>query len=196
MRTIRTKVYKFEELNEEAKQVAIERVRQDYYEYNDFASWAVDDCALFEPIQTELDLIDFKGNDFIISNNRKKIYFDTDRSSFLDCAEALKVEHCDYFYKWLGIIDEFLLQKINFEIYTPNYINADTTIEFTCDEDFDCFTNEEETVLAFSKLKFDNHIQSVLKRIESEINYRFTDEAIIEDILANEYEFLSNGKQF
>lgn len=196
MRTIRTKVYKFEELSDEAKQVAIESVRQDYYQYNDFASWAVDDCALFEPLQTELDLIGFKGTDFIISNNRKNIYFSTDRNWFLDCSEALKVEHCDYFYKWLGITDEFLLQKISFEIYTPNGRNSDTTIEFIFNEDFDEPTEKELKIVENAEEKFNEHIKSVLKRIETDIDYRFTDEAIIEDILANEYEYLSNGKQY
>lgn len=196
MRTIRTKVYSFEELNKDAQQVAIEEVRKEYYEDNDFANWAIDDCSLFEPIQEELNKIGFKGNDFILSNNRKNIYFSTDRNWFLDCAEALKVEHCDYFYKWLGITDEFLLQKISFEIYTPSGRNSDTTIEFICDEDFDKFTDEEEHIIEEAKIKFDNHIQSVLKRIMNDIDYRFTDEAITEDILANEYEFLSNGKQF
>jgi len=196
MRTIRTKVYKFDELSEQAKQVAIEEVRNEYYEDNDFANWAIDDCSLFEPMQEELDLIGFKGSDFIITNNRKNIYFSIDRNWFLDCAEALNVLHFDYFCKWLGITDEFLLQKISFEIYTPSGRNSDTTIEFICDEDFDKFTDEEEHIVEEAKIKFDNHIQSVLKRIEADIDYRFTDEAITEDILANDYEFLSNGKKY
>jgi len=195
MRIVRTKVYKFEELSQEAKQVAIENYRNSGA-LDDVCYWAVDDCALFEPTQKELDEIGFKGTDFIISNNRKNIYFSTDRNWFLDCAEAMEVKHCDYFYKWLGITDEFLLQKISFEIYTPSYRNADTTIEFNCDIDFDDFTTEEEKVLENAKMKFDNHINSVLKRIEADIDYRFTDEAITEDILANEYEFLSNGKKY
>ncbi len=195
MRTIRTKVYKFEELSNEAKEVAIENYRNSGV-LDDVGFWAVDDCSLFEPLQTELDLIGFKGSDFIISNNRKNIYFSIDRNWFLDCAEALKVEHCDYFYKWLDITDEFLLQKISFEIYTPSGRNSDTTIEFICDEDYDKFTEEEEKVVENAKIKFDNHIQNVLRRIEADIDYRYTDEAITEDILANEYEFLSNGKQF
>ena len=49
VRTIRTKAYSFEELNKEAQQVAIEEVRNEYYEYNDFANWAV------EPERLELE---------------------------------------------------------------------------------------------------------------------------------------------
>lgn len=196
MRTIRTKVYKFNELVVDAQANAIEEVRNEYYENNDFANWAIDDCSLFELTQKELDLIGFKGNDFIISNNRKNIYFNTDRNSFLDCSEAMKVEHCDYFYKWLNITDEFLLQKISFEIYTPSGRNNDTTIEFICDEDFDKFTDEEEHIVEEAKIKFDKHIQEVLERIKVDIDYRFTDEAITKDILTNDYEFLSNGKSY
>jgi len=35
MRTIRTKVYLFNELSKDAQQKAIEQVRNSYYEYND-----------------------------------------------------------------------------------------------------------------------------------------------------------------
>jgi hypothetical protein len=195
MRTVRTKVYKFEELSQEAKQVAIENYRNSGV-LDDVCYWAVDDCALFEPKQEELDRIGFKGTDFIIANNRKDIYFSTDRNWFLDCVKAMEVKHCDYFYKWLNITDEFLLQKVSFLIFTPNGRNADTTIEFNCDIDFDDFTTEEEKVLENAKIKFDNHIQDVLRRIERDVNYRYSDEDIEENILANEYEFLSNGKQF
>ena len=71
MRTIRTKVYKFDELSEQAKQVAIEEVRNEYYEYNDFANWTVDDCALFEP--KEKKLIELFGEEYnfpLIKNTR------------------------------------------------------------------------------------------------------------------------------
>jgi hypothetical protein len=195
MRTVRTKVYSFEELSNEAKQVDIENYRNSGV-LDDVCYWAVDDCTLFEPKQEELDRIGFKDTDFIITNNRKDIYFNADRNWFLDCAKAMEVKHCDYFYKWLNITDEFLLQKVSFLIFTPNGRNSDTTIEFICDEDFDILTNDEEKVLENAKIKFDNHIRDVLKRIETAIDYRYSDEAIEEDILANEYEFLSNGQQF
>lgn len=195
MRTVRTKVYNFEELSQEAKQVAIEDYKNSGC-LDEVGYWAVDDCALFEPTQEELNEIGFSGMDFIISNSRKDIYFSTDRDWFLDCAKAMKVEHCDYFYKWLGITDNFLLQKVSFEIYTPKGRNSDTTIEFNSDDDYDKLTKEELKVLSQAEDKFNNHIKSVLKRIEGSIDYRFTDEAIIEDIESNDYEFLKNGKQF
>ena len=203
MKTINIDVYEFNELSEEAKKVAIEQIRNEYYESNDFAHWAIDDCYLFEPPHEEL--ISLFGENFyeelnknneykdipLIKNTRESIYFDTDRNSFLDCAKAMEVTNNKYFLLWLGIdTDEEAFKDIHFNIFTPNYRNADTTIEF---EDFDSSFGD---VVDVAKSKFDNHIQEILKRIEADIDYRFTDEAIIEDILANDYEFLVSGERF
>jgi hypothetical protein len=194
MRTVRTKVYQFNELNDEAKQAAIEKYRN---EDHDFAEWAIDDCALLEPIESEL--IELFGVDYnfpLIKNNRTDIYFDTDRNRFLDCSKAIEVTNDKQFLAWLGITDEFLLQKISYCIFTPSGRNSDTTIVFDFDEDFDTLTGQERESVELAEDKFNNHIQHVLKGIEADIDYRYSDEAIIEDIEANEYEFLSNGKQF
>lgn len=203
MKTINIDVYEFNELSEEAKQAAIEQIRNEYYESNDFARRAIDTCYLFEPPHQEL--ISLFGQNFyeelnknneykdipLIKNNRKGIYFDTGRNSFLDCAEAMEVTNKKYFLLWLGIdTNEEAFKDIYFYIFTPNYRNEDTTIEF---EDFD---GSFRDVVDAAKSKFDNHIQEILKRIEADIDYRFTDEAIIEDILANDYEFLVSGERF
>ena len=192
MRTIRTKVYKFDELSEQAKQTAIEEVRNEYYEYNDFADWAVDDCALFEP--KEKELIELFGEDYnfpLIKNTRESIYFDTDRDDFLDCAKAMEVTNKKQFLLWLGLTEEIINgDDFSFNIFTPNYRNADTTI------DFDGFDSKFDEAISNAQDKFNYLIEDVLKRIEADIDYRFTDEAIIEDIEANDYEFLSNGKKY
>lgn len=192
MRTIRTKVYTFDELSEQAKQVAIEEVRNEYYNYNNFANWAIDDCALFEP--KEKELIELFGEDYnfpLIKNTRESIYFDTERNSFLDCEKAMQITNKNQFLLWLGIdVNIKGLDEIYFRIFTPNYRNADTTI------DFDDYDSDFDDLILSAKKKFDNLIQDILKRIEQGIDYRFTDEAITEDILANEDEFLSNGKRY
>lgn len=192
MRTEVLEIYSFEELSNEAKQVAIQEVRETYYEDNDFAHWAVDDCALFEPKHEELEELFGKDYDFpLIENTRESIYFNTDRNSFLDCAKAMQVTNDKQFLLWLGIdINEEEFKDISFNIFTPNYRNSDTTIEF---EDFDSSFGD---VVDMAVEKFNNHIQDVLKRIEADIDYRFTDEAIIEDIEANEWEFYKNGKKY
>ena len=192
MRTIRTKVYKFDELSEQAKQVAIEEVRNEYYEYNDFANWAVDDCALFEP--KEKELIELFGEDYnfpLIKNTRESIYFDTERNRFLDCEKAMQITNKKQFLLWLGIdVEDEAFENIYFEIITPNYRNASTEIAF---DDYDeRFGDRIDTAVE----RFNALIRDIIDRIEADIDYRFTDEAIIEDILANEYEFLSNGKKY
>lgn len=192
MRTIRTKVYKFDELSEQAKQVAIEEVRNEYYEYNDFANWAVDDCALFEP--KEKELIELFGEDYnfpLIKNTRESIYFDTERNRFLDCEKAMQITNKKQFLLWLGInIEDEAFENIYFEIITPNYRNASTEIAF---DDYD---ERFGDVIDMAEEKFNSLIRDIIDRIESSIDYRFTDEAIIEDIESNDYEFLSNGKKY
>ena len=192
MRTIRTKVYKFDELSEQAKQVAIEEVRNEYYEYNDFANWAVDDCALFEPKEKELTELFGKDYNFpLIKNTRESIYFDTERNRFLDCEKAMEITNKKQFLLWLGIdVEGEAFENIYFEIITPNYRNASTEIAF---DDYDeRFGDRIDTAVE----RFNALIRDIIDRIEADIDYRFTDEAIIEDILANEYEFLSNGKKY
>ena len=192
MKTIITKVYKFDELSEQAKQTAIEEVRNEYYQDNDFASWAIDDCVLFEP--KEKELVELLGEDYnfpLIENTRESIYFDTERNRFLDCEKAMVVTNKRQFLLWLGIDTNIEgLDEIEFNIFTPNYRNADTVI------DFDNYSSDFDEVIYNAKKKFKDLIEDVLKRIEADIDYRFTDEAITEDILANDYEFLSNGKKF
>lgn len=192
MRTIRTKVYTFEELSKEAQQVAIEEVRNEYYEYNDFANWAVDDCALFEP--KEKELIELFGEDYnfpLIKNTRESIYFDTERNRFLDCEKAMQITNKKQFLLWLGIdIEDEAFENIYFEIITPKYRNASTEIAF---DDYDeMFEDRVEVAVE----KFNSLIRDIIDRIETDIDYRFTDEVITEDILANDYEFLSNGKKY
>jgi hypothetical protein len=193
MRTIRTKIYKFEELTKEAKNNAIEAIRQKYYENNDFAAWAIDDCSLFEPLQTELNLISYTGDDFIISNSRKGIYFNSEQSKYLDCAEALNIENEDYFYLWLSI-PHTLASNLSYRIYTPTSRNSSTTIEFYSDSED--FTVEENSILDNAIQKFNNHISSVLDRITNDIEYRFTNESILQNSEVLDYEFFKDGKIF
>ena len=95
------------------------------------------------------------------------------------------------FLLWLGLTEDIINgDDFSFNIFTPNYRNANTTIGF------DGFKSDFDEIFLNAARKFNKHIQSVLKRIEADIDYRFTDEAIIEDIEANEYEFLSDGKKY
>jgi hypothetical protein len=192
MRTIRTKLYMFEELSEEAKETAIEQVRDSYYEYNDFAEWAIDDCALFEPKDEELSTLFKDEYKFpLLENTRNKIYFNTERGSYLDCENALIVTNNEQFLLWLGIPQEVSEgEDFDYSIFTPSYRGSSTTINF------DGYSSDFDDVVQDAIDKFKEHISDCLTRIENGINCMFTDEAIIDDIEANEYEFLKNGTRY
>ena len=192
MRTIETNLYSFSELSDEAKENAIESVRNSYYEGNDFASWAIDNCSLLEPLDSELSqLLGTAYNFPLIENTREKIYFDTDRNSFLDCENAMKITNDKHFLLWLGIDTNIKgLEDIEFNIFTPRGKNSDTTIEF------DSYNSDCDYIVSNAIDKFNNHISDCLDRIKNDIDYQYTDEAIEEEMEANEYEFTEDGTMY
>lgn len=208
MRTLELKLFTFNELSDEAKQVAIETQRNSYYEDNEFALWAIDNCYLFEPKHQEL--IDLFGEDFydklnegkeykdtpLIGNNRQDIFFDCEaRYRHLDCTKAMEVNNNYYFLLWLGIPKD-MIENVNYSLYSDSSRYADTKIEF---EPNDCeqeFTTEQEAILKLAEEKFNDHISNILSNIDKDIQYRCTDEAIIEDIKTNEYEYTEKGELF
>jgi hypothetical protein len=195
MRTIETKVYTFDELSEEAKETAIENIRNNYYEHNDFAEWAIDDCGLFEPLHKELTELLGAGYKFpLLENTRNELYFDLDRGQSIDISNAMIVTNDDDFFKWLSI------EHKDFEdeegLFALNYKIGKDTIEFELDNWSDDFTDKQEKIIKEAVDKFEEHCMNILERISKDIEYRFTDEAITEDIEANELEFEEDGSQF
>jgi hypothetical protein len=187
MRTIETTVYKFNELSEDAKNNAIEQIREQYYQYNDFAEWAKDDDYLLNPKYEELKKYNMKDG-ILLSNSRKKLYFSCDREWYLDCAEAINVENEEVFMDWLGFTPE-QAKKLLYRIYTPSGRNSSTTIEFELND-----SEDDEIDTTEAEEKFNNHINDCLRSLEANIDFRYTDEAIIENIEANDYEFTEEGK--
>lgn len=185
MKTIRINIYSFNELSETAKQKAIETVRESYYEYNDFLDWAIDDCALLEPPHKELTTL-FGGNyNFPLLKNNRKIYFSLDRNRYIDISNAMEVTNRVQFLTWLGLGSE-LIDKVEYNI-EPDSIDI-YSYEDLSDSEIEAVENATE--------KFKEHCQTVLNRIETAYEYRFTDEAIIDDIEANEMEFLIDGSMY
>lgn len=185
MRTIELKLYSFDELTEQAKQKAIKQIRNSYYEDNNFAEWAIDDCALLEPPQEEMYKL-FKDNyNFPLIKNNRQVYFSLDRDKHIDISKAMEIQNSTQFLTWLGL-DKDLIDKVDYTI------EADT-IEFA-DQSLEDFSDKENLVLTKAVFKFDNHCKEILKRIEQDIDYRYTNEAIIEDIEGNDYEFLETGE--
>jgi len=193
MRTEVIEIYSFDELSEEAKKKAIEQVRESYYVNNDFAEWAIDQCYLFMPEDEAR-----KGTDIFIKNTRENIYFDTGRNRHIKCDEAMNVTDEKAFLNWLGLAED-KHNLIQWNIYTPSGRNSDTTIEILPeDENLDIseFENEHGINIKDLEDKFSNHCIDVLRSIENNIESRYEDESIIEDIQANEYEFHKDGTRY
>jgi hypothetical protein len=174
MRTIETKVYEFNELSEEAKEKAIDNMRTRMYDW-DIHYWVIDDCYLLNP----------KGiNDLIIGNTRK-IYYSLDRDRYIDISNGMEINNDIAFLEWL---------KIPFDIHDKVYYTiGKDSIEFEENEDGYTFTDNELEILDNAKEIFEDHCAWVLNCIESNIEYYFSDENIIEDITCNEYEFTEEG---
>lgn len=182
MKTITTNIYSFNELSETAKQKAIESVRNSYYEDNDFVKWSIDDCSLLEPPHEELTTLFGNNYNFPLLKNNRKVYCSLDRDRYIDISNAMEVTNEVQFLTWLGLSSE-LIDKVGYEI------GADS-IDIYSYEDL---SESEIEVIENAVEKFEEHCQTVLDRIEADYEYRFTDEAIIEDIEANEIEFLIDG---
>jgi hypothetical protein len=195
MKTIEINIYSFEELSEQAQQKAIDQMREKYYEHNDFGHWAVDDCSLFEPPHEELSKLAAEDNrqyEFpMIENTRKNIRFSTDRNWYLDCAEAMHITDESLFLDWLGISENLRNDEdFYWKIYTPSYGNADTKLEIECSHEN---ANWYEDEISAAIEKFSSHINDCLVNIQNDIEYRYTNEAIEEDIKANAIEFTEDG---
>lgn len=185
MRVIETKIYKFEELTEEAKESAIDNIREMYYQCNDFAEWAIDDDFLLNPPFKELGDLGIDENYPILIGNNRRICFSLDRDRHIDISNALVIEDEKYFFLWLGIPEA--LQK---EIYDYDILSDSISFDF---HDLDSLTNEQNNIFDNAVEKFEDHCHDILKSIEDEIDYRFSDEAIKEEIQGNSYEFTEGG---
>lgn len=194
MRTVETKVFTFDELTETAKNNAIENTRQGYYEDNDFLEWAIDDCYLLEPKQQELEKLFGSDYKFPLLKNNRNIYLSLDRDKYIDISNAIEVQDSEQFLTWLGINEIDFLDEDGY--FVIDYEIGKDTIEFNVNNWNYGFSIEQEKILEDAKEKFEDHCEDILNRIEKDYNYMFTDEAIMEDINANDFEFLENGDRF
>lgn len=207
-REINFKVYTFDELSDESKEKAIEGYRDDLYRDNDIVSWIVDDNYLLEPADN--DLIRKFGKNFYEKLNKndkykdtplvenlhpKNIYFDLEgRSQHLNFTESINVRDGDYFLRYLGI-PKNMVNKLHFYFYTGEYPNTEISFEPN-DGDYESWTPYIEKRIEMARDKFDEYRDMIFARLKSSYEYYFTDEAIREDLIANEREFHEDGSLY
>ncbi len=202
-RTIRTKVFKFNELNEDAKQKAIESfsdINVDYYwhesVYDDFKE-------LCKTLHIEVDT--------------KKTYFNGfshqgSGSSFTAWVDVKKCMSAIRDEKWKEYAP---LEKLSFYDVTRNMLR----IADICTCNIEPSNRESSVKVNFDYTKYSNYetpnVDEVLEEIETffedvadtlnnwlyrtlekEYEYQTSEAAIIETIEANDYEFTADGRQF
>ena len=189
------KIYKFEELSEEAKEKALSQYKDNMEENESWEAqnWAIDDCALFEPKHDEMvDAVgpDYyeKNGEFVMANRRKGINTD---GYYLNIQEALEITNSTMFKKWLGVPDMFI-DNVDYDISTDN---GSTSIELEHDRLIgDPLADALTGILDNAETKFSNHIEDIIRRIELGTEEYFSADNVMDRIEEDsELEFLKDG---
>jgi hypothetical protein len=192
MRTIRTKVYQFNELNENAKENAIEWYKKDQEIFLDFFN---------EDAKEQIENAGFKGN---IQIQYDLSYSQGDGLSF----------SCDYYDKLNELFTEFLghgkqktidclINNCSFKLKGNNgrYCYASKSdLDFYLDNYYVKSQENIDEIITQVRQKLEDLYIDLCKDLESqgykEIEYQYSDEYIIENIISNEYEFTAEGNRF
>jgi hypothetical protein len=215
MRTIRTKVYKFDELSEAAKETAIEQfsdinVDYDWYEfvYDDFS-------AICKTIGVSVDLKHTyfsgfyhqgSGSAFTADIDLFKLIEGIENKTYLDYAPNIEQEN--RFRPSKLSIDKRVLDLIKRDFIDISCDIIPTNRETSVKVDFSSnyyynqcvnYNNIDEEIEKLENwlIEIAEDLNSLLYNLlEKEYEYKTSRESIIETIKANEYEFMKNGKQF
>lgn len=200
----------FDELSDEARENAINNVRERRYEDgSDICQWAVDDQELFEPphdVMSKLfgeDYYEANGNNFMFSNDSPKdISFvgKSDPNYYIECAKAIGVTNDSMFYRWLGIpprLGRFLYYRIKDSSYRNSGTNLDFDVEN--EEDLEELYGKEgikelDSYIEKAQQKFADHLDYVLTKISNCIDSEYEDEGIIDHIENNDIKFTEDGE--
>lgn len=218
MRTVRTKIYKFEELKKESKQIAIDQYRNNYlnndFIYDDAYNTVKEFNSVFNTKESKnnwldvytdhiddniLELKGFRLQKYIWNNFynilfKRKFYGSIGDNKIIlhpcikvnkyDISKGARVSSSNFYYSRIQKENSCVLTGVCYDddILKPIYDFLKKRNFSNCTINFYHLLND-----CFDELR---------KSIENEINYRNTDEAIIEEIEANDYEFTKYGNIF
>ena len=193
-RTIRTKIYKFEELSNEAKEVAIENYRnkQEIYLdfFNDNAKEQIEQAGFYDDVELQYSLSYSQGDGLSFSCNRVEesillSFFAEILGENKEKTAKLIIENCSF---------ENTGNKGSHYCYAST---NDITFEF---DDYGGKRNNIHEMVSQVEKKLAIKYFDLCKELENQgykdIEYQRSEENISENLIENEYEFLSNGKQF
>ena len=221
MKTIRIKLYKFDELVVDAQQNAIEKAREDVctdYIYDDAYntvkafnnvfgtsegkySWLdIDTSNFFDAI---LELKGFRLQKYLWNNFKDTLY----KRKYLKTGKN-RVNNGDWFWHKMRRLNTIQNGENKGLIYFSYYSNIKRESK-NCNLTGMCY---DEDILGpiydfLAKRDFSNctiDFESLIndcfyelkKSIENEIDYQNSDEAITEDLIENDYDFTKNGQMY
>jgi hypothetical protein len=181
--TTKTKVYKYDELPEEAKQKVLESL---YYINTDY-EWF--DMTVSEDFPSQLNEIGLSGS---------KFYFDLDRGSYLYCDDLgidnieklLKTVKCDLRTK---VAKEIINNGLSIGVNNysmgsgSNYIDLGYGVSDT---------PESQKLIEKLQELLQDTMENFRIQLQKEYEYLISQEAIEETIKCNDYDFTINGKIF
>jgi len=193
MRTIRTKIYTFDELSDGAKQVAIQEMRNskeihlDWF--NDDAKEQINEAGFYDDVELQYSLSYCQGDGLSFSCNRIE--------------ERVLLS---FFAEILGEGKEktakVIMDNCSF-VNTGNDGHYCYASKRDIDYTFESYKNDYKNinqVVAKVLEKIENLYVDLCKDLENQgykdIEYQYSDECIIDDIQANDYEFLKSGKKY
>jgi|TARA_R110000782_G_C14632191_1_gene394562 hypothetical protein len=211
MRTVRTKIYSFNELTEEAKQNAVNQYRNNNlnhdFIYDDAYKTVREFNKLFELKEGSRSWLDFSTNfenciedlnglrlqKYIYNNFGYKLF----KPSFIGSLKSNEIQnHKRIKSKKLN----------NGNVFNPYYsaIKKDNSCVLTgmCYDDdmlkpiYDFLNQREFNINETFETILKECFTAIEKIIEDDKEYRESDQAIIEEIESNDYEFLKEGTQY
>jgi len=186
MRIAQVEVYQFNELSEEAKEKAVNELRDINTEYS---SWWDHDGLL------DLSAKELKSRRITehLTLSYKLVSFDFVRHHIR--FESVEVNNDDAFRKFLRV-HKRLWKKCHYAFYYPSYPStAKTVFEIEHQEGLS-FTDKEEEILDRACKIMNDKINEALVSLEESYEYLTSRRIIIETIEANKYEFTEDGKVY
>ena len=192
--------FNFKELDEAGKEKAREWFRQTINEGGE--NWYAEDEGIL------YDTKEQKGGEELGLKNVIPKYWDLDREHFIQFGDLTVVDDKKFrtYLKMNGSLDD----KVDIDLV--NHHDQSSTIGFSdnygsdidVDEEFDKedfkdhdkedrITKSEYGILQKAKEKFDSLIEMSYNHLKNNFEYQFTNEAVDENIDANDYEFDKDG---
>jgi hypothetical protein len=188
VRVIPVKVYKFDELSEEAQQTAISNLSDINV---DFDWWDYDE-GLLDLSQKEMDEAEIKPGEIKSLLFSYKIgAFDIDRGQFLQLKDVV-VNNEEAFRKFLKI-PKTLWEQCAYYFNNPSR-GRNTFLEIQTDDYVEDLTDEESDAIDRAVEIMSSKIHEAWVSLRNNYEHLTSEEAIKDTIKANAYEFYENGK--